>query len=118
MLLEVCVIKKFFVTMMLAVALVFIGSQAEAREVYVGSYSDGTPVYVLTETIFTTSDEERGGSFGTSGGGCRVRAGRDYLDYRFWTESDGVHYRNSEGYYGRINDGSSPVAKAIFNYIR
>ena len=40
--------RKFFVTMMLAVALVFIGSQAEAREVYVGTYSDGAAVYLIT----------------------------------------------------------------------
>ena len=41
--------RKIFVAMMLAVALVFVGSQAEAREVYVGTYSDGTDVYILTE---------------------------------------------------------------------
>ena len=43
--------RKFFVTMMLAVAIVLVSSQAEAREVYVGSYSDGTDVYLLTESI-------------------------------------------------------------------
>ena len=111
--------RRFFVTMMLAVALVFIGSQAEAYEQYVGSYSDGSSVYLLTETV-----QKRPG--GVSGGNvynCRVRAGRDYLSYEFWlgrTNSRTVDwaYKNSEGYSGLVYDGSSPVAAAILNYIR
>ncbi len=103
--------RKIFVTMMLAVALIFIGSQAEAREVYVGSYSDGTAVYLLTETI------DRGGPGSRLRNTswslfCTVRAGNDYLDYWF----EGTDYVNSEGYRGNINDGSSPVARAIYNY--
>ena len=100
--------KKFFVTMMLAVALVFIGSQAEAREVYVGTYSDGTDVYILTETIGSMDGERAGINYF-----CDVRAGRDYLHYSF----EGNWYSNSEGYRGYINDGSSPVAAAIHRYI-
>ena len=126
--------KKFFVTMMLAVALVFVGSQAEAREVYVGSYtekvkltveynkvphyevyvgsySDGTAVYLLTDSIRSN------GRQGVQDYTCRVRAGRDYLDYHFWY-GNVWEYSNSEGYSGRVYDGSSPVAAAILNYIR
>ncbi len=99
--------KKFFVTMFLAVALVFIGTQAEAREVYVGTYSDGTDVYILTETIGSMDGERYQWYF------CDVRAGNDYLHYDF----EGNRYSNSEGYSGYINDGSSPVAAAIHRYI-
>ena len=106
--------KKFFVTMMLAVALIFIGSQAEAREVYVGSYSDGAYVYLLTETIQAKS--LRIGSGWT----CTVRAEGDYLNYTFYLDAYQRYwmYENSEGYHGKVYDGSSPVAAAILDYIR
>lgn len=106
--------KKFLSTMFLAVALVFVGSQAEAREVYVGTYSDGATVYLLTETI--QSKSFRSGT----GWACTVRAGRDYLDYSFYLDGQQRYwlYENSEGYSGKVYDGSSPVAAAILNYIR
>ncbi len=106
--------KKFFITMFLAVALIFVGSQAEAREVYVGTYSDGAAVYLLTETI--QSKDTRNGS----GWACTVRAGRDYLNYSFYLDAYQRYwlYENSEGYRGKVYDGSSPVAAAILNYIR
>lgn len=72
------------------------------KEIYVGSYNDGTKVYVLTDTI-----KFNGGNFT-----CTVRAGQDQLHYRF----DGQNYSNSEGYHGNIHDGKSPVALAIYNY--
>jgi len=105
--------KKILSVMLLAMALIFVAgqnNQAEAREVYVGSYSDGTAVYILTETI------------GQVGGGrwcgCRVRAGRDYLDYSFYHNNGNPTYENSEGYKGYCFDGSSPVAAAIWRYIQ
>ena len=72
------------------------------KEVYVGSYNDGTKVYILTDTI-----KRNAGNFT-----CTVRAGRDQLHYHF----DGQNYSNSEGYYGNINDGKSPVALTIYDY--
>ena len=72
------------------------------KEVYVGSYNDGTKVYILTDTI-----KRNAGNFT-----CTVRAGRDQLHYHF----DGQNYSNSEGYHGNIHDGKSPVALAIYNY--
>ena len=106
--------KKFFVTMFLAVALVFVGSQAEAREFYVGTYSDGTDVYILTETVQNKSF--RSGN----GWACTVRAGRDYLNYSFYLDGQQRYrlYENSEGYHGKVYDGSSPVAAAILDYMR
>ena len=104
--------KKVFSVMLLAVALIFISgqnNQAEASEVYVGTYSDGTAVYLLTETI-------RGHSWRDLFY-CRVRAGYDYLDYEFRHNAGNPTYRNSEGYSGYCYDGSSPVAATIYNYI-
>lgn len=104
--------KKIFSVIILAAVLIFLGNnQAEAREVYVGSYSDGTAVYILTETIERNGPGSR---FRNSSITCMctVRAGNDYLQY--WFELD--EYKNSEGYHGKINDGKSPVARAIYNY--
>ena len=103
--------------MILAFALVIAGGQmskAEAAEVYVGNYSDGTAVYLLTQTI-----KERNYSNAVRYW-CTVRAGRDYLDYEFWSEASNSwtwYYKKSEGYSGRVHDGSSPVAANICNYI-
>ncbi|MBR1859047.1 MAG: hypothetical protein IJ797_06095 [Selenomonadaceae bacterium] len=107
-------VKKFSFVLVLLTALIIIGgnNQAEAREVYVGSYSDGTAVYLLTDSIRSN------GRQGVQDYTCRVRAGRDYLFYHFYYGNDGWVYNNNEGYSGRVYDGSSPVAAAILNYIR
>ena len=106
--------KKFFAVFFLAAALVVVGQipKAEAAEVYVGSYSDGTAVYLLTETIRSN------GRQGVQDYTCQVRAGSDYLRYHFWYENSGWKYSNNEGYSGYCYDGSSPVAAGICNYLR
>ncbi|MBR6012634.1 MAG: hypothetical protein IK062_02485 [Selenomonadaceae bacterium] len=104
--------KKVLSMMVLMVALIFAGNcQAEASEVYVGTYSDGNPVYVLTETV---------GMYPAGAGlyYCTVRAGNAYLKYEFWAESAVWKYKNSEGYHGFVYDGSSPIAANILNYIK
>ena len=107
-------IKKFSLMLVLMTALIIIGGNnpAEAKEVYVGSYSDGTAVYLLTDSI------KSNGRQGVQDYTCRVRAGRDYLFYHFCYTNYGWEYDNSEGYRGYVYDGSSPVAAAILNYIR
>lgn len=108
-------VKRFFAVFFLAAALMFVGGQvtkAEAAEVYVGTYSDGTSVYLLTETV------RYNGRQGVQDYSCRVRAGYDYLQYHFWYENSGWKYSNNEGYSGYVYDGSSPVAANICNYIR
>ena len=105
--------KKFFVAIMLAFALVVAGgqaSEAQAAEVYVGGYSDGTSVYLLTNTVVIQS--WRPYRFG-----CRVRAGNDYLTYNFYPVNGSPYYRNSEGYEGFVNGGQSPVASNIYRYV-
>lgn len=105
-------IKKFSVMVALAVAIIFSvsQSQAAAEEVYVGNYSDGSNVYLLTHTIVIKS--VRPYSFN-----CRVRAGYDYLDYYFYPVNGSPYYKNSEGYRGFANPEQSPVAWNIYRYI-
>ena len=114
-------VKKFSFVLVFLTALIIVGGNnpAEAKEVYIGSYSDGTAVYLMTETI-----KERNYSDSVHYW-CKVRAGHDYLNYEFmWVKGlRGVgggywYYSNSEGYSGEVYDGNSPIAAAILNYIR
>ena len=98
--------KKVFATLLLVFALFFSNSQVEAREVFMGNYSDGSAVYLITESI------SRGGG----GFSCTVRAGYDYLQYNFFYRNGRPYYRNNEGYHGYVFGGASPVAANIWNY--
>ena len=105
-------LKKIFSVMVLAAALILVGAQnqAEAGEVYVGSYSDGSSVYLLTHTVSIRS-------YSPYSFTCRVRAGYDYLNYNFYPRNGSPYYRNSEGYEGYVNGGASPVASNIYRYV-
>lgn len=104
--------KKFLSVMLLAVALIFAGgqTQAEAGEVYVGNYSDGSAVYLITETVVINSYQPYNFT-------CEVRAGNDYLRYSFFPQNGSPYYENSEGYRGFVNGGQSPVASNIYRYV-
>lgn len=103
--------KKLFAAMILAFALVVAGqTNAEAGEVYVGSYSDGTSVYLLTHTVSIQS-------YSPYRFTCRVRAGYDYLSYSFYPYNGSPYYSNNEGYSGYVNGGASPVAASIYRYV-
>lgn len=110
--------KKVLSVMLWAVTLLFVANQTEAAgygEVYMGRYSDGTEVYLMTSTIKKEVWAHTGGY------SCKVRAGRDYLDYQFWIDAGDYRtwrYENSECYEGKVYDGSSPIAAEILNYIR
>lgn len=102
--------KKVLATMCLAVSLFFISgqdTQAEAREVFMGHYSDGNAVFLITESL----------AGGRGNFSCNVRAGRDYLHYNFYYRNGRPYYRNSEGYHGYVFGGASPVAASIWNYV-
>lgn len=102
--------RKFLAVMILATALIFVGTdQASAAEVFVGSYSDGSKVYLLTNTVVIKN--YRPYTFN-----CRVRAGREYLNYYFFPRNGSPYYRNSEGYEGFVNE-YSPVADNIYSYV-
>ena len=90
----------------LAVAALVLGifiaqiSQAEAADVYVGTYSSGYKAYLMTETIRIERKDYMDYR-------CRVKAvnGSDviYVDYSFWEDRQRrviEHFKNSQGYSG------------------
>ena len=104
--------QKFLSVMILAAVLIFVGNnQAEAREVYVGSYSDGSRVFLLSETVVIKS-------YSPLRFNCRIRAGYDYLNYQFYPYNGSPYYRNNEGYSGYVFQGNSPVAASIYRFVR
>ena len=98
----------FFVVTLILVSIQ--NNQAEASEVYVGNYSDGTSVYLLTESVNIRSRSPYNFT-------CIVRAGYDYLNYSFFPLNGSPYYKNSEGYEGYVNGGNSPVASNIYRYV-
>lgn len=110
--------KKFLSAMILVAAIVFVvapNNSAEARDVYIGSYSDGDAVYLMTETV--QKHYVGGGSYTFTvkvGSGSRLT----YIDYGFFFEHPDWGYRNSEGYRGNCYDGSSPIAAKLCDYLR
>ena len=113
--------KKLFVTAALVFGILIAQvSQANAQDVYVGTYSSGYKVYLMTETIRIESRQYMDYS-------CRVKAirGNDviYVDYTFWEDrqrSVVEHYRDSSGNTGMftLSDANGhPVPYNIDNYI-
>ncbi len=43
--------RKIAVMVVFAMALIFAQNQAEAAEVHIGNYSDGSAVYLITESV-------------------------------------------------------------------
>lgn len=103
--------KKFFAAIVLTFALIVAAqSKVDAAEVYVGTYSDGIEVYLLTHTVSI-------GSHSPYRFSCTVRAWRDRIEYVFYPYNGSPYYRNSEGYSGYVFGGSSPVAENIYRYV-
>ena len=110
--------KKFLSAMILVAAIVFVvapNNSAEARDVYIGSYSDGDAVYLMTETV----QKLRVGGGGYT---CTVKVGSGsrltYIDYVIAFSHPDWGYRNSEGYRGNCYDGSSPIAAKLCDYLQ
>lgn len=106
-------LKKISVMMLLMFAIMFSGvttNEAYAREVYVGTYSDGTAAYLLTHTINIHS--RRPYSFS-----CTVYSAGSNLHYNFFNNNGSPYYRNSWGYEGYVYGGQSPVAANIYQYV-
>lgn len=85
-------------------------STAEATAIYVGTYSDGSDAYLLTDTVYIQSRHPY--TFR-----CTIRYYDNYLDYSFFPSNGSPYYRNSEGYEGYVFGGQSPVAASIYNYV-
>lgn len=111
-------LKKISALIVLLTAILFSTTNVqsvEAAEVFVGRYSDGSDVYLITESINIESRSPYRFN-------CTVRAGQgrsyDYLRYNFFPYNGSPYYRNSEGYEGYVFEGLSPVARNIYNYVK
>ena len=106
-------VKKIALFLVLAAALAvggWQGTPAEARPVYVGTYSDGSDAYLLTDTVYIQSRHPYRFS-------CTIKYYNSYLDYSFFPSNGSPYYRNSEGYEGYVFGGESPVAAGIYRYV-
>ena len=101
--------KKLLSVVLIAVALIFVGNnQAEAQDVYCGTYSDGSKAYLMTETIQTNDSEMY----------CTVKATKGnnviYIYYKFGY-GRGIWYSNSQGFSGECTQYGTPIAWNIQN---
>jgi hypothetical protein len=105
--------KRILTAICLAFSLAFVAvppQQAMARAYYIGQYSDGTDVYLLTNTVNMLS-------YSPYVFTCYVEYETTTLFYEFFTKGGRPYYRNAEGYEGFVYDGNSPVAASIYNYV-
>ncbi|BEU88816.1 hypothetical protein TAMA11512_22800 [Selenomonas sp. TAMA-11512] len=106
--------QKILTVCFLALALVLVGmaspNKAEARHYYVGTYSDGTNAYLVTESIVISSYHPYTFT-------CTVVYENTYLYYSFFPSNGSPYYRNSEGYEGYVFGGASPVAANIYRFV-
>ena len=104
--------KKFFAVMMIACAVVIVGSvgnQAEAGSVFVGYYPDGAAAYLQTHTI----------SGGRSNFSCTVVDSRgSSVYYNFWIGGGGPHYSNNWGASASVYGSGSRVAAGIWEWVQ
>ncbi|BAL82429.1 hypothetical protein SELR_07210 [Selenomonas ruminantium subsp. lactilytica TAM6421] len=108
-------IKRILVAFAVVAALVFSGAagtdtDAEAAHVYVGTYSDGTDAYLVTESVYVKSRSPY--TFN-----CTIVYSGVSLHYSFYPVNGSPYYRNSEGYEGYVFGGQSPVASNIYQYV-
>lgn len=105
--------KRILLALAVVSALMFGGtpdSGAEAASVYMGTYSDGTNAYLLTESVYIKS--RRPYTFD-----CTIVYSGVSLYYSFYPVNGSPYYRNSEGYEGYVFGGQSPVASNIYRYV-
>lgn len=107
-------IRKLAFPVLLTLLAVFMCGQeqkVEAAQWYVGTYSDGTDAYLLTDSVYIISRHPY--TFR-----CTVLYGDyNYLDYSFFPSNGSPYYRNSEGYEGYVFAGQSPVAEHIYRTV-
>jgi hypothetical protein len=106
-------LKKWFAALCLAFALVSFGSAtptAEASDYYIGTYSDGTNAFLVTESVSISSRWPYTFT-------CTVKYAHNYLYYSFYPVKGSPYYRNSEGYHDYVYGGSSPVAENIYRFV-
>jgi len=105
--------KKILSVVILS-AIVFVGSQAQARDFYVGtSNTTGRDCYLMTETI---KIYRRGPEYydATLKMVRRSDGNVQYLDYTFYPNGEGgIIFENSQGYRG-IVDSRVPIEWEMF----
>ena len=104
-------LKKFFAVMLLAAAIIFVGNNsANAQDVYVGtSNTTGRDCYLMTETINSYMAGRRGLNTEATLKMVRRSDGNvQYLYYKFY-ELGTVHFTNSQGYEGFIDEYKTPI---------
>lgn len=106
-------VKRLFSSVLLVAALFFMAAPAapvEASDYYMGTYSDGTHAYLITESVSISSRSPY--TFR-----CTVKNAGNYLYYSFYPSNGSPYYRNSEGYHGYVFGGASPVAANIYRFV-
>lgn len=105
-------LRKMFLAFALAAALIAAAPMAlaSAQSYYMGTYSDGTDAYLLSETV-------RIFNYSLLRFNCTVFYGNSYLYYSFFQKNGSPYYRNSEGYEAYVFGGESPVASNIYRFV-
>lgn len=105
-------LRKMFLAFALMAALVAAVpmAPASADSYYMGTYSDGTDAYLLSETVSVYSHAPLRFK-------CTVFYGNSYLYYSFYPWNGSPYYSNSEGYHAYVFSGESPVAANIYRFV-
>ena len=106
--------KKLFSVMLIAIAIIFVGNtQAEARDVYVGtSNTTGWACYVDTDSIYWQNYYQCSATLKMVKNSGRVQnLYYDFMIMQHWTD-----FKNSQGYSGEVNS-SVPIEKAMWDFI-
>lgn len=106
-------IRKFLMACCLAVALINFAETAptaEARDYYIGTYSDGTNAFLVTESVHISSYHPYTFT-------CTVHYAGNYIYYAFFPVNGNPYYRNSEGYEAYVFGSGSPVAENIYKFV-
>ena len=108
--------KKFFVAIMLSVAVVMQAAAAHAEDYYVGtSPATGMDCYLMTHTITELKHYSDGGRF--SARLKMVDKKIRYLDYELDIGTSGCMFRNSAGYSGAATAHGTPIEWNMCQYI-
>ena len=106
-------VKKLLAACCLAFALIAAAAPsptAEARDYYVGTYSDGTAAYIVTESVNISS-------YSPYTFTCTVHYAGNYIYYSFYPVNGNPYYHNSEGYHAYVFGSGSPVAEGIYRFV-
>ena len=105
-------LKKMFLAFALAVSLMVAAplTPASAESYYMGTYSDGSDAYLLSETVSIFD-------YSPLRFKCTVYYGGSYIYYRFFQRNGSPYYSNSEGYEAYVFGGESPVAANIYQFV-